>query len=116
MRGTGGGTNLNDVFLQASRPYDRIVILSDEQAWVGYYTPDEALAAYRQRTHADPHVYSFDLAGAGTMQLPQERVRCLAGLSARVFDIMATAERDPQALLNEIEAVDFTVSEERRCA
>jgi 60 kDa SS-A/Ro ribonucleoprotein len=104
---TGGGTNFHAIFGAAVRPYDRIIILSDMQGWVGYNAPTTSLSQYEARTGARPHVFSFDLQGHGTMQLPQDRLYCLAGFSEKVFDVMALLEEDRQALVRRIEAVEL---------
>lgn len=101
----GGGTNFNAIFQRANRRYDRIIILSDMQGWIGGGAPIGPFAEYQRRFQAAPRIYSFDLNGCGTMQFPQERVYCLAGWSDRVFDIMQKLDRDPRALIHEVEAV-----------
>ncbi|MDF1813062.1 MAG: TROVE domain-containing protein [Verrucomicrobiales bacterium] len=58
-----GGTNFHAIFKKAKGAYDRIVILSDMQAWMGYYCPKEAFSKYVKRVGQRPKVYSFDLAG-----------------------------------------------------
>jgi hypothetical protein len=100
-----GGTNFNAIFQRANRAYDRIVILSDMQGWVGGGAPIQAFADYQRRHAIEPRVYSFDLKGYGTLQFPQERVYCLAGWSDRVFEIMSKLDRDPEAFVREVEAV-----------
>ncbi|MGC4071482.1 MAG: TROVE domain-containing protein [Nibricoccus sp.] len=100
-----GGTNFNAIFAKANRGYDRIIILSDMQGWIGDGAPVAAFSAYQKRHDAAPRIYSFDLKGYGTLQFPQERVYCLAGWSDRVFDIMQKLDADPQALVREVEAV-----------
>lgn len=100
-----GGTNFNAIFKRANRAYDRIVILSDMQGWIGGGAPVQPFAAYEKRHAAAPRVYSFDLKGNGTLQFPQERVYCLAGWSDRVFEIMQKLDRDPEALVHEVESV-----------
>ncbi len=100
-----GGTNFNAIFQRANRAYDRIVILSDMQGWVGGGAPVQPFADYQKRYGVAPRVYSFDLKGYGTMQFPQERVYCLAGWSDRVFDLMQKFDRDPEALVREVESV-----------
>ena len=100
-----GGTNFNAIFQRANRAYDRIVILSDMQGWIGGGAPVAPFAEYRRRFQAEPRVYSFDLKGSGTMQFPQERVYCLAGWSDRVFEIMQKLDRDPEALVRDVESV-----------
>src|ERR1700756_2556690 len=42
-------TNLSETFESAQAAYDRIIILSDMQAWVGYSTPEDAFKRYCQR-------------------------------------------------------------------
>jgi 60 kDa SS-A/Ro ribonucleoprotein len=99
------GTNFNTIFQTANRAYDRIIILSDMQGWGRIGTPDGVFAQYKKRTGANPFVYSFDLEGYGTMQLPENKVFCLAGFSDKVFDIMQMLESDRNALVNTIKAV-----------
>ena len=100
-----GGTNFNAIFQRANRAYDRIVILSDMQGWVGGGAPVQPFADYKTRYSVTPRVFSFDLKGYGTLQFPQERVYCLAGWSDRVFEIMQKLDRDPNALVRDVESV-----------
>lgn len=101
----GGGTNFHSIFETANKVYDRVVLLSDMQAWIGYDSPAEAFNDYKKRTGANPRVYSFDLAGHGTMQFPEQNVYALAGFSEKVFDIMKLLEQDRNALVKKIEAI-----------
>ena len=103
----GGGTNFRSIFQTASVAYDRVVILSDMQGWVGHDAPTDTFEAYVARVGKRPHVYSFDLAGMGTLQFPQQQVYCLAGFSDRAFEMMQMLETDKGALIKRIEAVDF---------
>jgi 60 kDa SS-A/Ro ribonucleoprotein len=108
MGATSGGTNFHAVFelaKRSGRAYDRVIILSDEQGWVGYYTPEKALNEYKKATGADPHIYSVDLAGYGTSQFDTNKVYLLSGFSEKMFDVMAQLEEDRQALIREIEAI-----------
>lgn len=100
-----GGTNFNAIFERANRAYDRIVILSDMQGWIGGGAPVQPFADYKTRYSVTPRVFSFDLKGYGTLQFPQERVYCLAGWSDRVFEIMQKLDRDPEALVRDVESV-----------
>lgn len=100
-----GGTNFHAIFQRANTAYDRIIILSDMQAWVGDGAPVASFAQYKARHAVTPRVFSFDLKGYGTLQFPQERVYALAGWSDRVFEIMQKLDRDPAALVREVEAV-----------
>ena len=106
-RPIGRGTDFRTIFPTATRKYDRIVILSDMQGWMGYNTPGAEFAAYKQAHDANPHVYSFDLTGYGTMQFPEHQVYAMAGFSAKVFDVMKLLEQDRNALVHKIEAVEL---------
>lgn len=100
-----GGTDFRLVFQKARAKYDRIVILSDMQAWVGGNTPAHDLAAYKKKFDVNPRIYSFDLNGHGTLQFPEKNVYVLAGFSDAVLSTMKNLEADPQALVHQIEAV-----------
>lgn len=102
-----GGTNFHSIFETAKRAYDRIIILSDMQGWIGHYAPTKSFSAYKKRTGANPFIYSFDLQGYGSMQFPANNVFCLAGFSDKVLDIMQLLETDRQALISEIEKVEL---------
>lgn len=104
-RAPKGGTNFHAVFQTAKAGYDRIVILSDMQGWIGHDTPTAAFANYKQRTGSDPRVFSFDLAGYGTLQFPERNIFCLAGFSDKALQTMRFLEEDKESLLREIEAI-----------
>lgn len=104
---TGGGTNFHSIFQTANKAYDRIVILSDMQGWVGYHTPSAIFKAWKMQHGANPFVYSWDLQGYGSMQFPENNVFCLAGFSDKVFDMMDLLEQDKNALINKIKAVEL---------
>lgn len=101
----GGGTDFKPIFGRAKSAYDRVVILSDMQSWIGGDSPVAAYEDYCQRVGGRPRIYSFDLAGYGTLQFPQPEVFCLAGFSDKTLDIMALLEEDRGALVRKIEAV-----------
>lgn len=102
-----GGTNFHAIFEAARLPYERIIILSDMQGWMGTGTPKQVFEQYKKRTGAHPFVYSFDLAGYGSLQLPEDKVYCLAGFSDKVFDLMKLLESDRHVLVNAIRAVNL---------
>jgi 60 kDa SS-A/Ro ribonucleoprotein len=107
----GGGTNFNAIFEESSQKFDRVIILSDMQAWVdsGWDSnvPTQSFADYKRRTGADPVVFSFDLAGYGTLQFPERNVYQLAGFSEKIFDVMKLLEQDREALIHKIESVEL---------
>lgn len=103
----GGGTDFHSIFKTANLPYDRIIIFSDMQGWIGHTTPSEDFKVYKKKTNSNPFIYSFDLQGYGSLQFPERNVFALAGFSEKVFDIMKLLEADPQALLNEIAEIEL---------
>jgi hypothetical protein len=107
FRYSGGGTNFKSIFTTANKKYDRVVILSDMQGWVGYTSPTTEFNQYKKTYDANPYVYSWDLAGLGTMQFPENNVFALAGFSDKVFDVMKMMEMDKKALFNEIKAIQL---------
>jgi hypothetical protein len=114
----GGGTNMDLPFTHDT-PVDRVIVLSDMQAWTNgqwgqhvlwgqpHRPAQSALDAYRQRTGANPHVYSFDLTGYGSLQFPASRCYQIAGWSEKVFDLMALLEQDRNAMVNKVDKVSF---------
>ena len=107
FRYSGGGTNFKSIFQKANKKYDRIIILSDMQGWVGYTSPASEFKSYKSKFGANPFVYSWDLAGYSTLQFPEQNVFALAGFSDKVFDIMKMMELDKKALYNEINAIQL---------
>ncbi len=107
-----GGTNFNAIFQTANKAYDRIIILSDMQGWMGnvgygYGAPDVTFNNYKKRLGADPIIYCFDLQGYGTLQFPERNIYEIAGFSEKVFTIMELLEKDRNALVSEIEKISF---------
>lgn len=103
-----GGTNFHSIFETAYPAYDRIIILSDMQGWMGYYTPEKEFKQYKKRTNSDPVIFSFDLQGYGSLQFPEKNVYAIAGFSEKVFDLMKTLEKGTDALIQRIEEVRFS--------
>jgi len=102
-----GGTNFHAIFETADRPYDRVVILSDMQAWIGHHTPAEPFARYAARVGKRPRVFTFDLAGHGTLQFPEAGVHALAGFGDKTMETLRLLESDRSALLREIERIEL---------
>jgi len=104
---SGGGTNLRDVFVKANKAYDNMIILSDMQSFIGHDTPLIQLNSYKSKFNCNPNIFSFDLAGLGTLQMPQNQIYCLAGFSDRVFDVMDALKEDRNALINKINSISL---------
>jgi hypothetical protein len=110
----GGGTNFNCIFdkiTEKKLKFDRIIVLSDMQAWVtgGYRSnrPDASFQNYKKSVGSDPYIYSFDLQGYGSLQFPENKVFALAGFSEKIFDVMKLLEQDKEALLNAVHQVEI---------
>lgn len=105
------GTNMSAAFEALKESYDRIIILSDMQSWEeSYYygrSTQEAFKAYAKKYNPDVRLYSFDLAGNGTLQFPERNVFTIAGLSEHTFEIMGRMEEDKSYLVHEIEAIEL---------
>lgn len=103
-----GGTNFSSVFEKANKAYDRIILLSDMQSWGDIYSPKQAYEKYKQKYNVQNcKFYSIDLAGCGTLQLPQPDVYCLAGFSEKIFDLIKHFECDKNALISAINSVSL---------
>ena len=98
-------TNFHAIFQRARGAYDRIILLSDMQGWVGHDAPTQSFADYKARTKCDPKVFSFDLNGHGTLMFPQRNIYALAGFSDKTLEILQVLDSDPHALIRKIEAV-----------
>lgn len=105
FRYSGGGTNFKAIFEKANKKYDNILILSDLQGWIGYESPTRKFAEYKKKFGANPYVFSWDLAGYSTLQLPESQVYCLSGFSDKVFDIISLLKTDKNALVNQIKSI-----------
>lgn len=102
-----GGTNFHSIFQTANKKYDRVIILSDMQGWIGHDTPKSAYNEWKKTTGANPFVYSFDLNNYGSMQFPEQNVFAIAGFSEKIFDIIKLMETDKKALINEIRKIEL---------
>ncbi len=103
-----GGTNFNSIFPAFKRKYDRVVILSDMQGWVGHATPEATVTQYAQKYGGKrPKIYSFDLNGYGSLQFAAQDVYAVAGFSDKVFTLLNMLEGDPQAMVNEILQIEL---------
>ncbi len=100
-------TNFHSIFLKVKSAYDRIIILSDMQAWVGSNTPAQALSNYKIKYKCNPYIYSIDLTGYGSLQFPEKNIYCIAGFSEKIFDLMVTCEQDQAVLIDRIESIEL---------
>jgi hypothetical protein len=107
FRFSGGGTNFKDIFLKANKKYDRVIILSDMQGWIGSTSPIREFNEYKNKFGANPFVYSWDLTGYSTSQFPEQNIFCLSGFNDNSFKTMANLEIDKHYLVNEINKIEI---------
>lgn len=91
----GGGTETSLVFDYAQRSnekYKRIIILSDNESWADYDSPQSSYGSYKNQN--DCYVYAIDLAGHGTKDVTGSKVYHLAGWSEKIFDFMKWIEEE----------------------
>lgn len=101
------GTDFRRAFNILNRSYERIIILSDMQAWMGYHAPTDVFARYKTKYNCSPKIYSIDLAGYGTMQFPERDIYALAGFSDKIFSLFEALEKDRQVLIHEIDKIEL---------
>jgi hypothetical protein len=106
---TGGSTNFSSIFQTANARYERIIILSDMQGWGGLNRPQASFVEYCKKYQVNPHIYSFDLQGYGSSQLPTDggKIYQLSGFSDKTLDLMQVLEQSPKALIDTINAIEL---------
>lgn len=117
-KGYHGSTNTYKVFdwlKDSGEKFDRIIILSDEQAWdsghgygfFGMSTRENTVQESYIKSGHKGWLYSIDLAGYGTssMDAKNPNVIKLAGWSEKVFNYLQKNEEDKEKVLNEIKKI-----------
>jgi len=110
MQFKAGGTNFHAIFEVANKKYDRVIILSDMQGWIGNErgNPRSSFAKYCKKYDADPEIYSFDLQGYGQLMFPERKAYCIAGFSEKIFEFMSNMTEGKRAeMVRKIEAVEL---------
>jgi len=102
-----GGTNFPSIFRKIRGAYDRIIILSDMQGWVENADLPRAFKSYKAANKCDPTLYSFDLAGYGSLMFPENKVLTLAGFSEKILDLMPILEDDKAAIVKKMSEISF---------
>lgn len=105
-----GGTSISsafDLIRRERRAYDRIIILSDNEAnmkstwsrkWVNETYKDYI------REIANPYVYAVDLAAYGTTAVAGEKVGFYFGFGPTMFEDIAAKEFNPAAVIDKVKA------------
>jgi 60 kDa SS-A/Ro ribonucleoprotein len=105
---SGGGTNLQsalDMIRESGKKYDRIIIISDNQANLG-----RCVTAYKNLITQinSPKIYSIDLMGYGESSLPIEgKIRLYFGKTFTMFDDMIRDEFNPSSHIEEVSKIQF---------
>lgn len=112
----GGCTKLSAGLSLIDKHYDRIILISDMQSWVETkFRQEPVQKVWHKLTekYGPMKLYSWDLAGYGSLQFPEKEVYLLGGFSEKVFQLMEYIERGPQTLIEEIMAFKVPSSEKR---
>lgn len=107
----GGGTEAwrpMEYARKIKSAYDRIFLFSDMQCYTAdrdFYRSFATEFIKYQREISPAFLYSVDLTGYGTAQVPQEnnRVVILAGFSEKLFDFIPKFETNKETLIRDIE-------------
>lgn len=102
-----GGTDYRTWVTTMNKKYDRIFVLSDGEANRGIQAAEPLLKPYRVKYKANPFIFNFDLKGNGTMQFPEAKTFCLAGFGDKTMDLIGMLEQDKNALVHDIEKIEF---------
>ena len=95
---------------------DRILLFSDMQCYdsgvnrfsfMGEYSIYEELIKYKHEVNPNVYTYSFDLAGYGTLQVPEndKNTALIAGWSDKILNYIPIFEVDGRTAINEIESI-----------
>lgn len=108
-----GGTDFNQIFKTANKAYDTIVILSDNEGWMGSSVgrrggaPVETMKAYQTKYNIVPTVFSFDLGGDGSLMFREDSIITLAGCSFQVFKLLNILKNDRRMLVDLIDSIEI---------
>ena len=101
-----GGTNIAEAFkcaTRANKKYDRIILLSDNEANCG--CTKHAYQDYIRRV-CSPYIYAVDLAAYGTVPVKNsDKVQYYFGYGYKLFDDIASLEFNPSAHIEKVRKV-----------
>jgi hypothetical protein len=105
-----GGTRYDtwiNLLLTSGKKYDRIIVLSDNEANGGTYNCAQLLRRYESEVGVRPFLYNIDLSARPTVQFPENRLTYMGGLSSRIFDQMEKLEMDKGSMVKIVEEYTF---------
>jgi 60 kDa SS-A/Ro ribonucleoprotein len=116
-----GATNFNRIFQSANKAYDSIVILSDQEGWMGSGHGGQEMAEFLRRTQGgvptasmneyknkfgcNPTIFTFDLGGDGSLMFREDGIIALAGFSFGVFKLLNILRQDRVKLTDVIDKI-----------
>lgn len=109
----GGGTSgylIPQRLLKDKVKVDHLCIFTDMQMW-GDYNFAPQMRAYK-KIYPEVKLYSFDLTGYGTLQMPEKEMFCLAGWSEKVFDLLKVLDKGMDTLIKTIR--DYEVPQKEK--
>ena len=105
----GHGTQFDSIFKKIeNKYYKRLFIITDGQSSDSTITRGSAYQAY-VRKYGQPYIYYIDLCGYGStpVNTNNQSIHFLSGYSAAIYETAKNYEIDPEALMNEIRAIEF---------
>jgi hypothetical protein len=102
-----GATDFTQIFKTANRAYDAMVILSDGEGWMSGGAPVGAHAQYKAQYGCNPTIFSFDLAGDGSLMFREDGIILLAGFSFHVFKLLNLLNQERTKLVDVIDRIQI---------
>lgn len=105
-----GGTSISsafDLIRREKRAYDRIIILSDNEANMkSSYSEKWVDKTYKDyiREITNPYIYAVDLAAYGTTAVAGDKVGFYFGFGPTMFEDIAAKEFNPSAVIDRVKA------------
>ena len=101
-----GGTSISAAFTKINgKVYDRIILLSDNEANAGPAT-STAYKNYLRSVNVSPYVYCIDLAAYGTTPLKNDgKINYYYGYGYRMFDDIASKEFNPEMHIDKVRKI-----------
>lgn len=103
-----GGTSISsafDLIRYYKRVYDRIIILSDNEAnmkgWCSENWVDKGYKSYIREV-ANPYIYAVDLAAYGTTAVAGDKVGFYFGFGPTMFEDISAKEFNPSAVIDRV--------------
>lgn len=99
MHGTNFNLWLDELAAEESNKqvFDKIFVISDMQGWVESQSYKERYRKYAKK-YPNCELFSIDVSGYGTLQMPEQNVYCLTGITDKVFDFIGFMNKAKHSL------------------